>query len=86
MRPETFRRADLSKAELKRRKKALLGSRTGMLLAMLHGDLSRSREAIQKGKVGLGISAQQLHAVLTDILVVLVNVRDAYVEERCPTE
>ena len=82
----TLVKEQLSDKEIRRRKKALLGSKTGLMLAMLHGDLAKKREAIRKGKFPLGASPAELHNLITEILIVLVNVRDAYVNERCPVE
>lgn len=73
-----------SKAELKRRKTALLGSKTGMMLGALHGQLADNRRAIRDGKVSMGITPQELDRTLSEIQDVLVLIRDAYVDERCP--
>lgn len=82
--PDVFTKQKLKPEEWKRRKKALLGSKVGITLAMLHGELAKKRELVRRGKIPLGLSARELELFLTELLVVLMNVRDFYVDEKCP--
>jgi hypothetical protein len=70
-----------SDKELKKKRKVLLSSKSGVLIATMMMAVIGSRDQIRKGKVPLGMGPRELDQFLSEIINGFVHLRDAYVDE-----
>lgn len=70
----------LSDKELKSKRKALLGSKSGVLIATMLLGCINARAAMKKQRL-ITVSASELDRFMGEVIEGLVHLRDAYVEE-----
>jgi len=76
--------AKVDDREKKRRRRAITGSKTGIIMASLFDDLSKVKAGFEGRKFEYGLTKDVGYRLVCDVLDSLALMRDAYVDERIP--